>query len=172
MQVELWLRKGNKRAAAVMCHQLISHFPESARADQARRWLESMGPEYVSGAVLLSPTDPPKPSLLQRILPLSRQTPQAPAQPEAEAPSADEAAPRSRSTMNPFRRRPAATDDPADDVPPGDAEPYEEAPDMAPETEAPKKRNWLWPIPRLLPSDSELDARKLESAAAEKQSEP
>jgi outer membrane protein assembly factor BamD (BamD/ComL family) len=171
-QVQLWLRKGNKRAAAVMCHQLISHFPDSAQAQQAIEKLESMGPEYVSGAVLLNPTDPPKPPLWQRVLPLpesmTRSSPPS-APPIAREPYAGEDAKEqqpSRWIPNPFRKRPAAPTDPVEgeDLPQSEMEePSGEAEMNSSEKDPTKKRNWFWPIPRRLPDDVESGARKLEA---------
>ena len=176
-QVQLWLRKGNQRAAAVMCHQLINHYPDSQRAQHAREKLESMGPEYVSGAVLLNPSDPVKPEWWQRALPKSmlRDPEQAPSrgQPRyAEAPAeaepyAEEEAveePPTRRIPNPFRRRAPAPAEPVDDGEMSDdLESADEAENVTSGKEAPKKRNWLWPIPRRLPDDAATDARELEA---------
>ena len=161
--VELYSRKGNKRAVAVMCHQLISHYPKSEQAEKARQRLENMGPEYESGAVVLNPKDPPKLPLWKRMIP-GQQAPSmaAPvAQPEAVVdPYADdpksEQSP-SRWMSNPFRRRGAPTTDPVEE---GSSESGESAEiDL---NEAPKKKNWLWPAPRRLPAEVDTDARKLD----------
>jgi hypothetical protein len=140
-----------------------------------------MGPEYVSGAILLSPVDPVRPSLLQRLNPLARATPQLPYSPpggtaEAVEPydeSNDEQAP-NRWMPNPFRRRPATPSDPVDDsesAEPEMDEAEEEGALDTPET-APRKRNWFWPIPRRLPDDAELDAKKLDSRDTSEPSDP
>lgn len=171
-QVDLWIRKGNKRAAAVMCHQLISHHPKSARAEQARETLAKMGPEYSSGAVLLAPVDPPPPPLWRRVMGLPAATPPVAAADRNFEPAPASEAPRSRWNPNPFRRNPTAEEEseamepdsesveepesvPADDEPADEAEP-----------ESPRKRGWRWSVPRLLPSGTDNDARKLESADA------
>lgn len=169
-QMELWLRKGNKRAAAVMCHQLISHYPESSRARQAAEKLESMGPEYVSGAVLLNPKDPAKPPLWRRALGLQAANPgptPRPAAPAVDKPYADEESKEqtpSRLIPNPFRKRPAAPTDPFEDGGEKERDESDDAEMDAEEKETPKKRNWLWPIPRRLPDDAESGARKLEAS--------
>ena len=168
VQVALWIRKGNKRAAATICHQLISRFPKSDQAALAQTKLESLGPEYASGAVLLTPLDPPKKTVWQRINPLASAAPSQPQSSDATgtAPYAgdykNEKSPSSW-LSNPFRKRPAATKDPVEDGADNpDAEPGR-ATLKDKEKEAAKKRNWLWPVPRKLPEDAELDARMLES---------
>ena len=165
VQVDLWIRKGNKRAAATVCHQLISRFPKSHQAELAQSKLESLGPEYVSGAVLLTPLDPPKKTVWQRINPLASTAPQQPASAAAgivpySGDFKNEQSP-SRWLSNPFKKRPAPTKDPVEDG--------EDNPDVEPgqtnlkDKEVAKKRNWFWPAPRKLPEDSELDARMLET---------
>ncbi|MBS0205335.1 MAG: tetratricopeptide repeat protein [Planctomycetes bacterium] len=165
-QVALWLRKGNKRAAAVMCHQLISHYPDSAQADQARAKLEKLGPEYASGAVLLTPIDPPKPTVWQRINPLARQPGDLPKQPvpatSNEPDYADDEATEespSRWMPNPFRKKNPQTTDPVEEEPETETESAEDGP--AAGKAAPRKRSW-WPIPRKLPEEIDTDAKKLE----------
>jgi TolA-binding protein len=162
-QVQLWLRKKNKRAAAVMCHQLISNFPKSPQAEQAKAQLESMGPQYVSGAVLLNPNDPPKPPVWRQVLGLPQpDAPEPPPQvartpePYAEEPESEQSP--SRWMSNPFRRRPAPDTDPAESSE-GDE------PDSGNSTlneKTPRKRNWLWPAPRRLPEEADEDARRLD----------
>ncbi|MEI8382703.1 MAG: outer membrane protein assembly factor BamD [Planctomycetota bacterium] len=162
--VELYARKGNKRAVAVMCHQLISHYPKSDQADKARERLQTMGPEYESGAVVLNPTDPPKVLLWQRVIPGQQQpsmaTPAARPEPATANPYADdpksEQSP-SRWMSNPFRRRSAPTTDPVEE---SSSESDEGAEiDL---NDTPKKKSWLWPAPRRLPSEADTDARKLD----------
>lgn len=68
-QVALWLRKGDKRSAAIYCHQVISKFPNSQYAKLAKAKLVELGPEYDSGAVFLRSTDPKKKSLLDPFVP-------------------------------------------------------------------------------------------------------
>ena len=168
--VELYTRKGNQRAVAVMCHQLIAQHPKSDQAVKARERLEQMGPEYVSGAVLLNPTDPPKKPLWQQILP-SRQSqptartrvPQSPAEtPFADDPKSEQSP--SRWMSNPFRRRTAPATDPIEDgveqPPESDDGGHVDLNESVP----PRKKNWLWPVPRKLPPDADTDARKLDAS--------
>jgi len=161
-QVELWKRKGNKRAAAVYCYQVIDKYPKSPLALKAQEQLEAFGPEYASGAVLRQSVDPKKPSLLSRVIPQS----QAKAAPDNSASSKPQYAPESdveesplRRRLNPFQRSPG------DESPIDDIESESES-DSAEETiesnETAKKRNWFrrsQPLP--LPDDS--DAQELES---------
>ena len=164
-QVELWLRKGKKRAAAVYCNQVIDRFPKSPYAQKAREQLEALGPEYASGAVLLQPTDPKKPTLIERLIPQSQPKPAmarpAPAKPPyAPDPAAEEAP--SRWLANPFKRSPkdeGTSDNEA-------SEEMEVRDDEATETNDPaKKRGWFrWSPPRQLPADS--DAKAIEPAPA------
>jgi TolA-binding protein len=68
-QVGFWLRKGDKRAAAIYCHQVISKYPKSKYARQAHAKLVELGPEYASGAVFLRSTDPKKTSIFDPFIP-------------------------------------------------------------------------------------------------------
>ena len=159
--VELYARKGNKRAVAVMCHQLISHYPKSAQAEQAREKLEAMGPEYLSGAVLLNPTDPPKQPLWKRMMP-GQQQPVATApvtrpDPATASPYADDQKSEKSPWMtNPFRRKAAPATEPIE------SDTMESEDDTIELNESPKKKSWFWPVPRKLPSDVESDARELD----------
>lgn len=174
-EVQLWLRKGNKRAASVKCHQLISKFPESPQAELARASLEEMGPGFASGAILLNPQDPPKQPLWRRAMGLyPSEAEYAQVGPPVARPSTKdgyaedpkkEKAP-SRWPSNPFRRRTAPSKDPVDEA---NADPAMESDDAGdgkpvdPETDTtPRKRGWFWPAPRKLPEGSEGDARKLD----------
>ena len=177
-QAEFWLRKGNKRAAAVMCHQLISTYPKSAHAGMAEAKLESLGPAYVSGAVVLSPLDPPKPPLWKQALGLRGDdvpppTPKPPADsttpPYAGEPQ-EEKSPSRWNSFPPFRKRPAPATDPAAESP-SDQQPNEEGASQDESTSGmaqlkeknpSRKRNWFWPAPRKLPDDADTDARKLD----------
>lgn len=166
-EVELWLRKGNKRAASVKCHQLISQYPGSPRAEKAMAKLEEMGPEYVSGAVLLTPVDPPKPPLWRSALGLK--SPAAPVgrRPQVTAdakPYADDQTQEQSPSgwlPKPFRKRPVPTDSMDETSEEADLE-SEESDADANEAETPRKRNWFWPAPRKLPEEGDADARKLE----------
>ena len=162
-QVELWLRKGEKRAATACAHTLIDRFPQSIYAQMARDKLEALGPEYASGAVLLQPTDPKKTPILARLIPPSQPKPSmarpAPAKPSYAPDSAVEESP-SRWLTNPFKRSPKLAE------PSGDENPEEmEVRDDDTETNDPaKKRGWFrWSPPRRLPADA--DAKEIESAA-------
>ena len=68
-QAKFWLRKGNKKAAAIYCHQVIEKYPSSQYAKLARAKLVELGPEYASGAVFLSPVDPKKTSVFDAVIP-------------------------------------------------------------------------------------------------------
>ncbi len=68
-QVNLWLRKGNKRAAAIYCHTVISQYPNSEYAKLAQAKLVELGPEYASGAAFLRSTDPKKTSIIDPFVP-------------------------------------------------------------------------------------------------------
>lgn len=65
---EFYLRKKNKRASAIYCHQVINEYPSSPYAEKARARLVELGPEYASGAIFLKPVDEKNQSLLVRIL--------------------------------------------------------------------------------------------------------
>ena len=159
-QVELWLRKGNKRAATVYCNQVIDRFPKSPFAQKAREQLEALGPEYASGAVLLQPTDPKKLPLWERVIPASQPKPAA-ARPTPDrspyAPDPDAEESPSRWLTNPFKRS-TKVEEPFSDENSGEMEGRDE------DTEA--KRGWFrWSPPRRLPADAETDAQELEPAA-------
>ena len=66
-RVDYYIRKGNKRAACVVCAEVIDNYPKSQYAKLAREKLIEMGPEYASGAVLLNPEETKKPFILDRI---------------------------------------------------------------------------------------------------------
>lgn len=164
-QVQLWLRKGKKRAAAVCAHQLIDRFPKSIYAQMARDKLETLGPEYASGAVLLQPTDPKKTPILARLIPSSRPeaspTKPAPAKPPYSPDAAAEEAP-SRWLPNPFKRSPKV-EDPFEQE--AAEEPENRNGDAAETNDGAKKRGWFrWSPPRRLPTDE--DAQEIEAAPA------
>ncbi len=165
-QVELWLRKGNKRAATACAHTLIDRFPQSVYAQMARDKLETLGPEYASGAVLLQPTDPKKTPILARLIPSSQPKPApsraAPAKPPYSQDAAAEESP-SRWPANPFKRAPKVEDpfesDASDEM---EVRDEEEATDS---NDAAKKRGWFrWSPPRRLPADADTDAKEIEPA--------
>ncbi|MEK6257972.1 MAG: outer membrane protein assembly factor BamD [Planctomycetota bacterium] len=162
-QVELWLRKGNKRAAAVCAHTLIDRFPKSSYAQKAREQLEALGPEYASGAVLLQSKDPPKIPILARLIPQSQPKPSlarpAPAKPPyAPDPAVEESS--SRWLANPFKRSPKEEEPAGDEA----SEEMDVQDDEATETNDPaKKRGWFRLLPpRRLPADT--DATEIEPA--------
>lgn len=165
-EVQLWLRKGNKRAACVKMHQLMSHYPESARAADARRMLEEMGPHYLSGAVLLRPVDPPPGPLWKRAMgirpddePVMPTRPDAAGKAKYDDGESKEESP-SRLTK-PFRKRTAPDADPVET---GEESTTSDDADSAESSEKePRKRSRFWPAPRKLPDDSDADARKLEA---------
>lgn len=161
VEVQLWMRKGNKRAASVKCHQLISQYPESSRAEQARAILDEMGPEFVSGAVLLNPLDPPKGPLWRRMLGMQPSYVQAPTRAEpATSPTPyagetnEEQSPSRWS--NPFKRRGPAADEPVD-------EPEDDAAASDAEAATPRKRSRFWPAPRRLPDEGDSEASELDA---------
>ena len=164
-QVELWLRKGNKRAATACAHTLMDRFPKSIYAQMSRDKLEALGPEYASGAVLLQPTDPKKPSILARLIPQSQQQPSmakpAPAKPSYAPDPATEESP-SRWLANPFKRSPKNDESSGSDA----SDEMDVRDDDATETNDPaKKRSWFrWSPPRRLPADD--DAQEIEPAPA------
>ena len=165
-QVELWLRKGNKRAATVYCHQVIDRYPHSSNAQKAREKLEALGPEYASGAVLLQPTDPKKTPLWARVIPQSQPKPSmarpAPAKsPYAPNPAAEESP--SRWLTNPFNRSPKVEGPSSDE----NSEEMEVRDDDTETNDSAKKRGWFrWSPPRRLPADADTDAKEIEPAAA------
>jgi hypothetical protein len=128
--------------------------------------LTQLGPQYESAAVLLTPIDPPKRTVMQQMNPWSAPPDQplppvkAPAKPYA-GDLKDGQSP-SRWMSNPFRRRPAPTPDSLEEA----ADDVESMPDDSGkpiEKETPKKRNWLWPAPRKLPDEAEAGARSLDA---------
>ena len=162
-QVQLWLRKGKKRAATVYCNQVIDRFPNSPYAQKAREQLEALGPEYASGAVLLQPTDPKKIPIFARLIPQSQPKPSmskpAPAKsPYASDPAAEESP--SRWLANPFKRSPKVEEPSSDE----NLEEMEVRDDDTETNDPAKKRGWFrWSPPRRLPADA--DAKEIESAA-------
>ena len=68
-QVAFWLRKGDKRSAAIYCHQVIKKYPKSQYAKKAQAKLVELGPEYSSGAVFLKSSDPKKSSIIDPFVP-------------------------------------------------------------------------------------------------------
>ena len=163
-QVELWMRKGNKRAATVCCNQVIDKYPKSPLAQKAREQLEAFGPEYASGAVLLQPTDPKKPTLIERVIPQSLSKPSTVRSAQTKLPYASEGDAEespSRWLANPFKRSPK-------DEQPTDKENSAEMDDRDDEaTEAndpAKKRGWFrWSPPRPLPENA--DAKEIEQSS-------
>lgn len=164
-QVVFWLRKGNKRAAAVYCNRVIDRFPQSPFADKARDQLEKLGPEYASGAVLLNPTDPKKTPLWERVIPQSqpKSTQEATAKDYAPEASAEEAP--SRWSGNPFKRTPKMSDpfdETSEDLEVRDEETRNG--DSAGTKDPAKKRGWLpWSPPRRLPDNSANDAQEMDA---------
>lgn len=181
-QVEFWLHKKNKRAASIMAHQLIAHFPKSAQAEKAREQLEIMGPEYVSGAVVLTPVDPKKPPLWQRIIPGTQpKTQQAPptsppaAAEENASPKPEQKPPRWL-PQSPFRKRPETTpgnpadpaenpsdsDHPAED--PGSSNQVASGTKPEEKSSSKKRSRGFWPAPKRLPDDADSGATKLDAS--------
>ncbi len=163
-QVQLWLRKGKKRAATVYCNQVIDRFPNSPYAQKARDQLEALGPEYASGAVLLQATDPKKTPLWERVIPPSQPKPAmakaAPAKPPYAPDATAEESP-SRWLANPFKRSPKL-DEPSKDE---NSEEMEVRDDDTETNDPAKKRGWFrWSPPRRLPVDA--DAKEVEPAAS------
>jgi len=164
-QVELWLRKGNKRAATVYCNQVIDRFPQSPYAQKAREQLEALGPEYASGAVLLQPTDPKKPRIWERVIPQSPPKPSMAKPGPTQSPYASDADAEespSRWLANPFKRSPNAEEPSGDE----NSEEMEVRDDDTETNDPAKKRGWFrWSPPRRLPADADVDAKEIEPAA-------
>lgn len=66
-QCEFWFRKGNKRASAIYCHEVITEYPNSPYAKKAEDLLAKMGVEYQSGSVFLTKNEEKKTNILDRI---------------------------------------------------------------------------------------------------------
>ncbi|MBM4077484.1 MAG: outer membrane protein assembly factor BamD, partial [Planctomycetes bacterium] len=171
-QVEFWQGKGDKRAAAIYCNQVIARYPKSPLADKARQRLEELGPEYASGSALMQPTDPKKPTLAQQL-----------AKPFASRANGSQN--RMNSGRSSARQRNSADSDPQanlkrhlrglrDSEIDSDDE-QKTTDDLEPETnqtESPKKKSWLpWPRPRTLPDEASDDAQEIESAPRQPQTE-
>ncbi|MCX7409563.1 MAG: outer membrane protein assembly factor BamD [Planctomycetales bacterium] len=170
-QVQFWLRKDKKRAAAVYCNQVIARFPESPFAEKARRQLEELGPQYASGAALLAPVDPPKTSLFGRATPQnsSNSTKSASAK-QSYAPEASAEEAPSRWSGNPFKRSPKMTDpfeEASEDLEVRDEE--TRGGEASGKNDPAKKRGWLpWSPPRRLPAGSDDEAQEVEAPASGK----
>lgn len=67
-QATFYERKGNKRACAIFCHELISDFPKSRFAEAAREKLAELGPEYESGAIFLTSKEVKNQNWMERFL--------------------------------------------------------------------------------------------------------
>ena len=170
-QVQFWLRKDNKRAAAVYCNQVIARFPESPFAEKARRQLEELGPQYASGAALLAPVDPPKTSLFGRATPQNSSNSTNPASAkQSYAPEASVEEAPSRWSGNPFKRSPKMTDpfeEASEDLEVRDEE--TRGGEASGKNDPAKKRGWLpWSPPRRLPAGSDDEAQEVEAPASGK----
>ncbi len=65
--VRFYDKKGRnyRKSVATYCHMLIAEFPDSRRADDARKRLDELGPAFANGQVLLSSHPEPKQTLWQ-----------------------------------------------------------------------------------------------------------
>lgn len=161
-QVGFWLRKNDKRSAAIYCHQVISQYPNSQYAKQAHAKLVELGPEYASGGIFLRSTDPKKSSFLEPVLPknlefrlrnypLAGSSKEGPAsKPKVEAKSADDS-----DELPPARRQAPKVEEPSDA---DDAEATEE-----PAAPVRRPRGSYGDGPDRLPPGTESEAKELKS---------
>jgi outer membrane protein assembly factor BamD (BamD/ComL family) len=163
--VEFWTKKRNPRATAVMCHQLISHFPDSRYADKAREKLVALGPEYASGANLLQPVDPPSVPLWQRILPQAQPKPEAKSSFDYAEDESNEKSP-SRWIPNPFgKKQTPRTDELSEDSSESPDPGTSSLKDNESGEGTPRKRGWFrWSPPQLLPKGTDDDAKKIDAS--------
>ena len=166
-QVNFWLRKGNKRAAAIYCHQTIAKYPNSQYAKKAHAKLVELGPQYSSGAVFLAPVDPKKKSILDSI------TPKLPSVEFKLKNSPLVAAPRNKSNNSPKtnskddNKQPKRIDDSNDAEPEESLKEAEPAPKDEPANPPKRRRGWYGDdgSPDRLPPGSESEAKELNSKA-------
>ena len=166
-QVSFWLKKGNKRAAAIYCHQTIAKYPKSQYAKMARDKLVELGPEYASGAVFLSPIDQKKTSILDSI------TPKMPPIEFKWKNSPLVGAPRDKSTFSPKTNskvdpRKSKQSDVSKDVEPEESpQMTEPTPGAEPVTPPKRRRGWYGEdgSPDRLPPGSESEAKQMDSKA-------
>lgn len=162
-QVVFWLRKGDKRSAAIYCHQVISQYPKSEYAKQAHAKLVELGPEYASGAIFLRSADPAKTNMFDPLVPKNlefrlRNRPLAGAPADRSA-STSKGRSSSKSTppqdeLPPGRKQVPEVDEPANtDEPSSDEDP--DGP--------PKRRGWYENGPDRLPPGTESEAKELKS---------
>lgn len=158
-QAKFWLRKGNKKAAAIYCHQVIQKFPESQYAKLARAKLVELGPEYSSGAAFLSPVDQKKASILDAVVPKDF------TYRLKNYPLVGGSRNKSAKASNPAPQQNSETSEPPESEEAVEEEPVEE---MLPEEEPvrrPRRRN-SWggndETPDRLPPGSESEAKEME----------
>ncbi|WP_010584178.1 tetratricopeptide repeat protein [Schlesneria paludicola] len=173
VNAKFYLKKGKKRSAAIFCHEVITQYPKSRYANEAREMLLQLGPEYVSGAAFLTSIDDKKPGSLEQILeappsfhlkryPLvgpERENPYAPAAKGAKRKSKTNVATNTPST--PPRRPTQVVERDADEDDETMVE--DERPTKTRVEPAPKSRR-RWPFgspPEKLPEDSDSDAKEL-----------
>lgn len=163
-QAEFWLRKGNKRAAAIYCHQVIETFPKSPYAKQARAKLVELGPGYASGAEFLRPVDPKKKSVLEAVLP------EIPSYQLKNYPLIGSSRDKSSTSGNSGKKSPSQMDSEAPKR--GEADEYENPSDDVEPTptvdpDAPPKRRRGWfgfgSAPEKLPPGADSDAKQMNS---------
>ena len=169
-QVKFWLRKGDQRAAAIYCHQVINKFPKSQYALMAREKLAQLGPEYASGAVFLSSVDPKTTSILDPLIPKDfsfklKNSPQknVPQIGQPRDVSKSDSSSNTKSTgksepLPPNRKRDPFEEDVS---PPVEVEPGEESPAPTPK----RKPSWSDNGPDRLPPGSESEAKQMDPVA-------
>ncbi|HEY0980924.1 tetratricopeptide repeat protein [Schlesneria sp.] len=159
-QAKFWLRKGNKKAAAIYCHQVIDKFPNSQYAKLARAKLVELGPEYASGAAFLSPIDQKKTTVFDNIVPKNF-TYRLKNYPLVGGPRSKTA----KSTGTAPKRFSETSEEEAEDEVVEDEEMYEEEAPAEEPVNPPRRRN-SWgdddQTPDRLPPGSESEAREME----------
>ena len=160
-QVKFWLRKGDKRAAAIYCHQVINKFPKSQYAQMAREKLAQMGPEYASGAVFLNSVDPKTTSILDPLIPkdFSFKLKNSPMMGKPRDVSKSDSNSNTKSNGKSEPLPPNRKSDPfeEDASSPIEADPGEESPAPTPK----RKPSWSDNGPDRLPPGSESEAKQI-----------
>jgi outer membrane protein assembly factor BamD (BamD/ComL family) len=156
-------KKGNKRAGAIACHQVITQYPKSPYAKEARAKLVEMGPEYASGSVFEIPYDKKKTTLINLLLPdeptfrLRRYpligTARDPSKPEASKPAPVKEQKDTKKRDTKTDKKPAETDK-TDDQP-------DETP---PDSKLPKSKKSQGATPRPLPEEEDWQSGPYEAS--------
>jgi hypothetical protein len=165
-QVGFWLRKGNKRAAAIYCHQTIAKYPKSQYAKMAHAKLVELGPQYASGAVFLAPVDPKKTSILDAITPKLPKYEFKVKNPLAGT-SRDKSNASSNTNSKVDSRQPKRIEESNDAEPEDSLKKSEPTPKDEPVNPPKRRRGWYGDeeSPDRLPPGSESEAKELNSKA-------